>query len=384
MQVETLTGVTQIAAGHGHALALLGSGTVMAWGQGAEGELGNGAMELRVNTPVQVSGLANVKEIAAGDQESAALLTGGTVDAWGNNQSGQLGQGTSGTDSDVPLQVLSLSGAAGIAAGGSHMQAFGVSLPVVSSISPNAGGTGGGTSVTISGSDLGAVTEVKFGSVTAPSFTVNSANSITAVSPAGSGTVNVTVVTAGGTSPVVPAARFTYHSPPTVTKLSVKGGPASGGTTITLTGTNFGGTTEVLFGGVPGTEVKVSSEFVLTVTSPPNSSGTAEVRVRGAYGESPASTKARFKYAPVITSFSPPSGPVAGGNTVEITGAGFVPGTTTKFKFGKANSKSVTCASTTTCTALVPAQSKAGAVDVRVTANKGKSAIAPSDQYTYE
>lgn len=77
---------------------------------------------------------------------------------------------------------------------------------------PNAGPTGGGTSVTITGTGLINASAVKFGTTKATSFTVNSATSITAISPARSaGTVDVTVTTARGTSASSQADRFTFH-----------------------------------------------------------------------------------------------------------------------------------------------------------------------------
>ena len=284
----------------------------------------------------------------------------------------------------MPVTVSSLGGAVGISAGGSHMLAFGASLPGVTSISPSVGPTAGGTSVTIKGTDLGAASAVKFGTATAPSFTVSSSTSITATAPAGTGTVHVTVVTPTGSSPPVSADRFTYKLAPTITKMSVKGGPATGGTTVTIEGTELSGTSEVQFGGVPGTELKVNSNFSVTVVSPANVSGTLDVRVFATGGESPVTTKDHFKYTPAILSFTPPGAPIAGGATVEVSGAGFALGTGTKFKFGNAASKSVNCTSTTSCLVVVPAQSAAGAVDVKASANKANSVIGPSDRFIYE
>jgi hypothetical protein len=64
--------------------------------------------------------------------------------------------------------------------------------------------------VTITGTGFTDATAAKFGSTTAKSFTVNSATSITAVSPKGRGTVDVTVTTPAGTSPTGAADQFTY------------------------------------------------------------------------------------------------------------------------------------------------------------------------------
>jgi hypothetical protein len=72
--------------------------------------------------------------------------------------------------------------------------------PTVTNVNPNTGPTSGGTSVTITGTNFFVVTAVNFGSNPAASFIVNSSSQITATSPAGTGTVDVTVTAGGGTS----------------------------------------------------------------------------------------------------------------------------------------------------------------------------------------
>src|SRR6266851_2868592 len=85
-----------------------GQGTVSAWGYNGYGELGNATFTSN-NTPVQVLGpggvgfLTGVTAIAVGGQHSLALKSDGTVWAWGRNILGQLGNGTN-TDSNTPLQ----------------------------------------------------------------------------------------------------------------------------------------------------------------------------------------------------------------------------------------------------------------------------------------
>jgi trimeric autotransporter adhesin len=88
--------------------------------------------------------------------------------------------------------------------------------PTVSNVSPNAGPTAGGTSVTITGTNFSEATAVEFGSASAMSFKVVSPTSITAVSPAGTSTVDVTVSTPGGTSATGSADKFSYVVAPTV------------------------------------------------------------------------------------------------------------------------------------------------------------------------
>ncbi|MBY9082732.1 RCC1 repeat- and reductase domain-containing protein, partial [Paenibacillus sp. HN-1] len=86
--ISTLSGVTAIAAGSRHSLALKSDGSVWAWGYGGSGELGDGSLTVRT-TPVAVSGLTSeVTAIAGGNSHSLALKSDGSVWAWGYNGDG--------------------------------------------------------------------------------------------------------------------------------------------------------------------------------------------------------------------------------------------------------------------------------------------------------
>ncbi|TLZ71770.1 MAG: RCC1 repeat-containing protein, partial [Methanobacteriota archaeon] len=130
VEVSGLTGVTAIAAGgafNHHSLALKSDGTVWAWGANSAGQLGNGSFT-GSNTPVQTSGINGVTAIAGGQLHSLALKSDGTVWAWGFNLDGQLGNGTNTTTYpyglDTPVQVLGLTGVIAIAGGGAHSLAL--------------------------------------------------------------------------------------------------------------------------------------------------------------------------------------------------------------------------------------------------------------------
>ena len=126
-----LTGVTKIAAGGLFSLALRSDGTVWAWGYNAVGELGNGTTA-DSNVPVQVTGLARITAIAAGEGDSAMAIrtypkTGVTsVWTWGSNDAGQLGDGTLSSHL-VPEQVTGIGarGIVGIAVGDGFELALG-------------------------------------------------------------------------------------------------------------------------------------------------------------------------------------------------------------------------------------------------------------------
>jgi alpha-tubulin suppressor-like RCC1 family protein len=125
-----LTDVVAIAAGQVHSLALKSDGTVWAWGNNSVGQLGNGSISPS-NVPVQVLNLpADIVAIAAGFSHSLALDSSGQVWAWGLNSNGQLGNGTTGGSSLFPnLVVTSFGGpiftdVVAIAAGGLHSLAL--------------------------------------------------------------------------------------------------------------------------------------------------------------------------------------------------------------------------------------------------------------------
>jgi alpha-tubulin suppressor-like RCC1 family protein len=120
--VTGLTGVTQVSAGGEHSLALLANGTVMAWGDNGDGQLGNGTTTSS-DVPVPVTGLTGVTAVSAGEEFSVALLSNGTVMTWGYNGDGQLGNGTY-TNSDVPVPVSGLTGVTAVSAGGQHALAL--------------------------------------------------------------------------------------------------------------------------------------------------------------------------------------------------------------------------------------------------------------------
>jgi alpha-tubulin suppressor-like RCC1 family protein len=126
--VGFLTGVLAIAGGLAHSLALKSDGTVWAWGLNAFGQLGDGTTTART-TPVQVRDLSEVTALAGGLAHSLALKSDGTVWAWGRNEAGQLGDGTT-TNHFTPVQVVGPGGAGfltemlAIAAAGDHSLAL--------------------------------------------------------------------------------------------------------------------------------------------------------------------------------------------------------------------------------------------------------------------
>jgi hypothetical protein len=106
--IAGVAGVTDVAAGLNHSLALVADGTVWAWGHNAFGQVGDGTTTTRL-APVALSGLGGVTRVAGGPKSnhSLALKNDGTVWAWGSNSQSQLGDGTT-TSRSVPMAVSSL------------------------------------------------------------------------------------------------------------------------------------------------------------------------------------------------------------------------------------------------------------------------------------
>jgi len=110
LKVPGLAPVKAIAAGWTHVLAVTHDGSIWAWGDNGTGQLGNGAPSWEnacwcEESPVQVEGIDDAVAVAAGRFVSYALRADGTVWAWGTGGYGQLGHGSSGVASFVPVQV---------------------------------------------------------------------------------------------------------------------------------------------------------------------------------------------------------------------------------------------------------------------------------------
>ncbi|MFE2227638.1 IPT/TIG domain-containing protein [Streptomyces kronopolitis] len=166
--------------------------------------------------------------------------------------------------------------------------------PALTGISPTQGPTTGGTVVALTGTNLTGA-NVTIGGNPATNLFYNLAGTqIIATTPAGvAGPATVTVTTCGGTASL-PAA-FTYTAVPTLTGISPACGPSTGGTVVTITGTNLAGAT-VTIGGNPATNLFYNPGGTqITATTPAGVAGAATVTVTTACGGT-ASLPAAFTY----------------------------------------------------------------------------------------
>jgi alpha-tubulin suppressor-like RCC1 family protein len=114
--VSGLRGVTAVGGGLSTGYATSG-GTVWAWGWGFFGQFGDGTLGEDSTVPVRVSGLSDAAAVVGNSHTGYALRPEGTMWAWGDSEDGQLGNGDTGY-SAVPVQVPGLSEVTAIAAGG--------------------------------------------------------------------------------------------------------------------------------------------------------------------------------------------------------------------------------------------------------------------------
>jgi IPT/TIG domain/Bacterial Ig-like domain (group 3)/Putative Ig domain len=158
--------------------------------------------------------------------------------------------------------------------------------PTVGSISPNSGPAAGGTSVTITGSNFQAGATVFFGGVAALSATISSATRIQVVTPAhAAGTVDVVVQNPDLQTSTL-SGGFAYNSiAPRLSSVSPNTGPAAGGTSVSITGTNFLAGALVLFGTTPASGVTVNSATQIQAVTAASTAGAVDVTVQNPDGQ---------------------------------------------------------------------------------------------------
>jgi alpha-tubulin suppressor-like RCC1 family protein/sugar lactone lactonase YvrE len=292
---ESLEGIAEVSARAGHTLALSAGGRAIGWGKNNAGQLGNGTTT-NSTMPVKVCAvgtvgtcpggpyLEGIAAISAGAEHSLALLPNGTVTAWGLNESGELGDGTT-TNRSVPVKVCAVGGVAPcaellngvtvISAGGYQSLALRGSGPVLAWGGSQFGQLGNGTT--------------------------------------SKSTVPVRVCAAGtvGTCPEGPylegaaaVCAYAYDSmallgsqpPPAITSVKPNTGPQAGGTLVSITGTNFTGTTAVTFGMTGALSFTVNSPTSITAVAPPGT-GTVDVTVTSTVATSATGVMDQFTYA---------------------------------------------------------------------------------------
>lgn len=250
----------------------------------------------------------------------------------------------------------------------------------LTSISPISGASAGGTPVTITGVNFSTsgTTTVEIGGVPATSVVVASPTSITAITGGHvPGVADVVVVGSNGSSNLANA--FTFIGPPLPTLVSVApaSGTTLGGTTVTLTGTNLTGATDVTFDSVSATNLSVVNSTTVTVDTPVHTAGAVDVAITTAFGTSTLTNGYTYILFPAVTSISPTTSTVVGGTGFTLTGVNLTG--TTAVTFGGVSATNVVVVNSTTVTGVTPAHA-AGAVNV-VAVGPGNPTL--TNGYTY-
>ncbi|GAM36127.1 hypothetical protein TCE0_018r04973 [Talaromyces pinophilus] len=241
-----------------------------------------------------------------------------------------------------------------------------IALPTPTSIFPTAGVISGGTPLAITGTGLAGTTSVLFGSTPAVITNIVGDTEVDLTTPAHAvGTVPVTIVAPGGTNN---SLSFSFQPPPVITSSSPTQGPETGGTTVNINGAGLINATGVFFGTTPAASFTVVSDNLITAFSPP---GTGAVAITVST-PSTFSNGSLFQYltAPTLTSITPTTGPITGGNNVTLSGSGFT-GALNVFFGGLPTT--FTVLDDGTITAVAPTVGTAGPVSVTVQNGGGTS-----------
>ncbi len=243
--------------------------------------------------------------------------------------------------------------------------------PVVTSIDPNSGTQLGSTSVTISGNSFQSGSTVTFGDSTATDIVVVSSAIVTAkTSSYPAGTVDVIVTNPNGLADTL-SNGFIFIPPLVVTSINPNSDTQLGGTSVTISGSDFQSGSTVTFGDSTATDIVVISSGTITAVTPAHPAGTVDVIVTNPSGLSDTlSSGLTFLSHPEVTFINPSSGTELGGTSVTIVGSNFQSGSTVTF--GDSTATDIVVISSGTITAVTPAH-PAGTVDVIVTNPNGLS-----------
>ncbi len=245
------------------------------------------------------------------------------------------------------------------------VSALPASASTITSFSPSCGVTG--TLVTITGSGFTGMTDVLFNGTSAATETFVSDTSVTALVPGGATSGPITVETPAADSASTANYIVAAAGVPTITSFL----PVSGsvGSSVVITGTNFGCTTSVMFNTTASTSYVVNSATQITATVPVGATtGLLQVTTTGG-GPATSATPFTVVAGPAITSFSPTSGPV--GTDVTVTGTNLTGVTAVKFN---GTTAVFTTSTATSVTATVPSGATTGKITVTTPGGTATSA----------
>jgi hypothetical protein len=201
-----------------------------------------------------------------------------------------------------------------------------IPTPKVRMLTPAAGTAGGGAQVEVIGSALGGASAVRFGSALATGLRVLSPYALLVTAPAGSGTVHVTVTTPGGISSRNAGNKYTYvrqgqsRDAPALVGVTPNRGPVTGGTRVTISGTNLSNAVEVDFGNQEASSMRSLSDTQIRAVAPAGlGPGTVNVTVTTTAGTSSIVKADRFAYGATRLTLASSANPALVGSRVVFT-----------------------------------------------------------------
>ncbi len=354
---------------------------------GQTGTLTNGFTYAAPPTVTSVS--ANFGPIAGGGTvtvNGTGFITGATIDFGGVDCgsvsfiSSTILTCTLPAHNAGPIAVTVTNTNGGI---GSKASAFTYwAAPTVTTITPAAGPTAGGTVVVIRGTNFQSAATVTVGGVNCGTLTINSTTKITCTTGAHSAAAVNVVVTSVSQSGTLTSG-YTYQAAPAVTSdVSPSSGPVLGGTAVTITGTGFLSGATADFGGSACGSLTVQSATEIRCTTNSHANGAVIVGVINPDTQSGTRSNA-YTYstaAPTVSAITPSGGSTSGGTAVTITGTGFQSNTTAAI--GGVNCGSLTLVNSTSITCTTGARAAATVDVVATTPSVGSGTL--TNGFTYQ
>ncbi len=258
---------------------------------------------------------------------------------------------------------------------------------LVAKVDPALGPVGGGTPITITGTGFLGQTTVLVGGKPAIGVQVVADDEIIAVTPPGMfGSQPVHVINERGAA--VLKKGFFYTDAPKISTVQPAAGPTVGGTEATVYGSGFAPGIELFVGKGQASVTELINSTELRISTPPGEAGKADVKAVTEHGSStlPGAfvyTDDQGQASTKILSIAPPSGPVAGGQTVTIVATGLVSKDDTTVLFGNKLAQLISVDPTAHTVLLkTPKGNKAGPVEVKLLTTKGSDSAKAGYDYS--
>jgi IPT/TIG domain len=317
-------------------------------------------------------------------------LTGATAVTIGGAPLANLGGGAAITGETPPgaqgpadVVVTSPAGSGTLPGGFTYTPNPGQAGVTIDSVTPPTGPAGGGMGVAIVGSGFtGAdpATGVTFGGTPATLVTVDDDTSIHCAIPAGppGQAVDVEVTSPSGTG--ILTGGFTYQLPASPAAVTPDRGPDAGGASVTITGTGFTGSGNVLFGASVAVNRVIVDDTTITCDTPAHAAGTVTVTVAKTGGNGILPNGYTYEPPPALTTVDPDTGSAQGDEPVSLIGSDFT--SPIAVRFGAADSAQTAVISPTQAACTTAPGTQGDTVDVTVTCAGGSATLPGGFTYT--